>query len=66
MRKAAPRCPAAFINVIAEEGNKDEAIDWLQSTWNELCTLRTALVKLGFTREQIDIMQTEGSLGSVF
>jgi hypothetical protein len=35
-----PHVPAAFINVIAEEGTKAEAIYWLQRTWNELCYLR--------------------------
>jgi prefoldin subunit 5 len=27
---------AAFINAIAEEGTKDEAVEWLQKTWDEL------------------------------
>ena len=31
-----PHCPAAFINALAEEGSKAEAIEWLQKTWNEL------------------------------
>lgn len=31
--------PAAFINSIAEEGTKDEAVGWLQRIWNERCTL---------------------------
>jgi hypothetical protein len=35
--------PAAFINAIAEEGTKSEAIEWLQRTWNENCELRAAL-----------------------
>jgi hypothetical protein len=34
--------PAAFINAIAEEGTKAEAIEWLQKTWNELCALKAA------------------------
>lgn len=34
--------PAAFINAIAEEGTKEEAIRYLQSTWNELCELKEA------------------------
>ncbi len=33
----APHSPAAFINAIAEEGTKAEAVEWLQKTWNELC-----------------------------
>lgn len=38
-----PHVPAAFINAIAEEGTKAEAIEWLQKTWNELCATRAAL-----------------------
>lgn len=39
----AKQYPAAFINAIAEEGTKDEAIEWLQKTWNECCELREQL-----------------------
>lgn len=35
--------PAAFINALAEEGTKDEAIFWLQKQWNECCALRSDL-----------------------
>lgn len=38
-----PHVPAAFINAIAEEGTKDEAIEYLQKQWNETCALRAAL-----------------------
>lgn len=38
-----PRVPAAFINAIAEEGTKVEAINWLQKEWNENCFLRKQL-----------------------
>lgn len=38
----APHVPAAFINAIAEEGTKEEAIAWLQKVWNENCQLRRA------------------------
>jgi hypothetical protein len=38
--------PAAFINVIAEEGTKAEAVEWLQRTWDELCDLRQGHVVL--------------------
>ena len=38
-----PHVPAAFINSIAEEGTKEEAIVWLQRTWNELCFTRKQL-----------------------
>lgn len=36
------RHPAAFINAIADEGTKSEAVEWLQRTWDELCDLRAA------------------------
>lgn len=38
-----PHVPAAFINAIAEEGTKAEAIHYLQETWNELCAARREL-----------------------
>lgn len=41
-----PHCPAAFINAIADEGSKAEAIEWLQRTWNELCAVRAELSAL--------------------
>ena len=31
---------AAFINALREEGTKEEACDWLQKTWDELCAVR--------------------------
>lgn len=37
---------AAFINVIAEEGTKAEAIEYLQKTWDELCELRLLLAEI--------------------
>lgn len=58
--------PAAFINVIAEDRCFDEAIHYLQDTWNDLCNLKIALVKLGFTNAQINKMQEEAGLGKVF
>lgn len=44
--REAPHVPAAFINAIAEEGTKAEAIEWLQKTWNENCELRAQLAAL--------------------
>ena len=38
--------PAAFINAIADEGTKAEAIEWLQKTWDELCDLRDSRLNL--------------------
>lgn len=40
---AAPHVSAAFINAIAEEGTKTEAVEWLQKTWNENCALRAEI-----------------------
>ena len=42
----APYRRAAFINAIAEEGTKQEAVQWLQATWNERCELADALEAL--------------------
>lgn len=39
----AKHTPAAFINAIADEGTKDEAVRYLQQTWNEQCELIAAL-----------------------
>ena len=36
-----PHVPSAFINAIAEEGTKAEAVEYLQKQWNETCALRT-------------------------
>lgn len=58
--------PAAFINVIAEEGSKGDAIEHLQQTWNQLMSLQSALIGLGFTKGQINQMSREGKLGKVF
>lgn len=39
----APHHNAAFINAIAEEGTKDEAVRYLQETWDSLCERRAEL-----------------------
>lgn len=39
-----PHVPAAFINAIAEEGTKAEAIQFLQEQWNETCYLRQIIL----------------------
>lgn len=41
-----PHVPAAFINAIAEEGTKDDAIYHLQKLWNENCALRDEIKSL--------------------
>lgn len=38
--------PAAFINAIADEGTKAEAVQYLQKTWNELCEARKTIKRL--------------------
>jgi hypothetical protein len=38
--------PAAFINAIADEGTKAEAIQYLQETWDELCDANLKIKKL--------------------
>lgn len=38
--------PAAFINNIADEGSKAEAIKFLQETWNELCEAKEEIISL--------------------
>lgn len=40
-----PHVPAAFINVIADEGTKNEAVHYLQEQWNETCWLRARLIE---------------------
>jgi len=41
----APHCQAAFINAIREEGTKEEACNYLQETWNDLCEARALLAQ---------------------
>jgi hypothetical protein len=43
MTRTYPHVTAAFINAIAEEGTKAEAVSFLQEQWNETCALRAAL-----------------------
>jgi hypothetical protein len=43
----APHCPAAFINAIHDDGTKEEAVKFLQETWNELVQARTELRRMG-------------------
>lgn len=43
---------AAFINAIAEEGTKAEAVEYLQRTYDELCEAKSKLDSaLGLLRE---------------
>lgn len=56
---AAPYVRAAFINAIAEEGTKAEAVEYLQKEWNENCELRRAC------KESLDyVRRMEGSLSA--
>ena len=49
-----PFVRAAFINAIADEGSKEEAVTWLQKTWDELCSVRTELAAEKETREKAE------------
>ena len=44
----AAKFPAAFINAIAEEGTKAEAVQYLQGAWDELQTLKRACIADGY------------------
>ena len=46
-----PRTPAAFINAIADEGTKTEAVEWLQKTWDEKCQLERENAELRAWKE---------------
>ena len=48
------RHPAAFINVIAEGRNFDEALKWLQTIWDELIE----------ANEEIENLKTQIATGS--
>lgn len=50
---SAPRVPAAFINALAEEGTKAEAIDYLQKVWDEKCALERELADLRAERDAL-------------
>ena len=52
---------AAFINALADEGSKLETLEFLQQTWDDLQNLRIALIKLGWTSKEIQIMMDTGS-----
>lgn len=46
--------PAAFINSIVEEGTKEEAIRWLQETWDELIEAKKKIIKLEGDIEEME------------
>lgn len=50
--------PAAFINAIADEGTKAEAIQFLQETWNELCEVKEQLRETQTALKQAQETQT--------
>ena len=43
MTEQVPHVPAAFINALAEEGTKAEAVAYLQKEWNENCALKARI-----------------------
>ena len=49
----AAKHPAAFINAIAEEGTKKEAVQWLQKIWDANCELRKELGELQKELEEL-------------
>ena len=63
MTEDAPHVQAAFINAIAEEGTKTEAIWYLQKYWNECCALRAHIRmqdKLGKNhKERIEALEEQ-------
>ncbi len=52
--------PAAFINAIAEEGTKAEAIKYLQETWDELMDAKTKIKELEARVEAFEASIGEG------
>jgi hypothetical protein len=54
MKTKYPHVPAAFINALAEEGTKEQCIEWLQKIWNELCYKEKQLEKLSEVLELFD------------
>lgn len=57
MTRELPHHQAAFINAIADEGSKEEAIHFLQETWNELCELKKK--HQGTTESELTTLRTE-------
>lgn len=43
-----PHCPAGFINNIADEGTKEEAVQQLQLLWNENCHLYREIQRMTY------------------
>jgi hypothetical protein len=50
--------PAAFINVIHEEGTKEDAVLWLQKIWDEYMELNIRITKL---EELVRSLDTENT-----
>jgi hypothetical protein len=49
MNGTSPRRRDCGDGAITEEGTKDEAIEWLPKTWDELCDVRSAAKALSAT-----------------
>ena len=56
----APHVPAAFINALAEEGTKAEAIKYLQEQWNENCHLRAEVDRLSSRLNFLEALRVIG------
>lgn len=64
MKTKAPHVPAAFINAIAaEEGTKEEAVRYLQETWNDY---RQAVKERDEAKAQRGTLLGEGSTLGAF
>jgi hypothetical protein len=50
--------PAAFINVIHEEGTKEDAVLWLQKIWDEYMELDIRITKV---EELVRSLDTENT-----
>ena len=52
------RHPAAFINAIADEGSKAEAVKYLQEIWDDLCEAQKRIKAL---EERLELTYSDGT-----
>lgn len=50
----APGVRASFVNAIASEGTREEAVNYLLETWNELCETRQRLATMERERDEAE------------
>lgn len=65
-RTEAPHVPAAFINAIAEEGTKQEAVEWLQKEWNENRRLTRELAQMAAQKAKAERDRDDALSGCQF